>query len=193
VPSHLYSFSFALNPDWTRLCSPQEEIQAYLERVADEYAVPSHIRFGHELLEAVWNERRRLWEIRTSAGDFTAEILISGMGGLSEPALRRRLRRPHRSGGPQSDAGLHRQARATHQGDRRDRGRDRTPRWVGPMLALRGPIQPLMERGVERDPVPLAESLRLADPRSGSGEVIEQDRCSASPRDRTRPERSIST
>jgi cation diffusion facilitator CzcD-associated flavoprotein CzcO len=87
VPSHLYSFSFALNPDWTRLCSPQGEIQAYLERVADEYAVPPHIRFGHEMLEAAWNEQRGLWEIHTSAGDFTAEILISGMGGLSEPAL----------------------------------------------------------------------------------------------------------
>jgi cation diffusion facilitator CzcD-associated flavoprotein CzcO len=87
VPSHLYSFSFALNPDWTHLCSPQEEIQAYLERVADEYEIPPHIRFGHELLEAAWNDERRLWEIHTSAGDVTAEILISGMGGLSEPAL----------------------------------------------------------------------------------------------------------
>jgi cation diffusion facilitator CzcD-associated flavoprotein CzcO len=89
VPSHLYSFSFALNPDWTRLCSPQGEIQAYLERVADEYAVPPHIRFGHEMLESVWDDERRLWEVHTSAGDFTAEILISGMGGLSEPALPR--------------------------------------------------------------------------------------------------------
>ncbi len=87
VPSHLYSFSFALNPDWTRLCSPQAEIQTYLERVAGEYAIPPHIRFGHELLEAAWNDERHLWEIHTSAGNLTAEILISGMGGLSEPAV----------------------------------------------------------------------------------------------------------
>jgi cation diffusion facilitator CzcD-associated flavoprotein CzcO len=87
VPSHLYSFSFALNPDWTHLCSPQAEIQAYLERVAGEHGIPPHIRFGHEMLESAWNEERRLWEIHTSAGDFTAEVLISGMGGLSEPAL----------------------------------------------------------------------------------------------------------
>ncbi len=89
VPSHLYSFSFALNPDWTHLCSPREEIQGYLERVAGAYDVPPHIRFGHEMLEAAWSERRGLWEIHTSAGDLTAEILISGMGGLSEPALPR--------------------------------------------------------------------------------------------------------
>jgi len=87
VPSHLYSFSFALNPDWTRLCSPQAEIQAYLERVAGEHGIPAHIRFGHEMLESAWNEQRQHWEIHTSAGDFTADILISGMGGLSEPAL----------------------------------------------------------------------------------------------------------
>jgi cation diffusion facilitator CzcD-associated flavoprotein CzcO len=87
VPSHLYSFSFALNPDWTRLCSPQGEIEDYLERVADEYAIPPHIRYGHEMLESAWNNERRLWEIHTSAGDFTAEILISGMGGLSEPSI----------------------------------------------------------------------------------------------------------
>ncbi len=87
VPSHLYSFSFALNPDWTRLCSPQAEIQAYLERVADEHGIPPHIRFGHEMLESAWSEERGLWEIHTSGGEFTAEILISGMGGLSEPAL----------------------------------------------------------------------------------------------------------
>ncbi|HEY3960144.1 MAG TPA: NAD(P)/FAD-dependent oxidoreductase [Solirubrobacteraceae bacterium] len=87
VPSHLYSFSFALNPDWTRLCSPQAEIQTYLERVATEHGIPPHIRLGHEMLEAAWNEQRVLWEIHTSAGDFTAEILISGMGGLSEPAV----------------------------------------------------------------------------------------------------------
>ncbi len=87
VPSHLYSFSFALNPDWTRLCSPQAEIEDYLQRVADEHDIPPHIHFGHEMLESAWNEQRQLWEIHTSAGDFTAEVLISGMGGLSEPAL----------------------------------------------------------------------------------------------------------
>ena len=87
VPSHLYSFSFALNPDWTRLCSPQGEIQTYLERVADEHGIPPHIRFGHEMLESAWSEEHQHWQIHTSAGDFTADVLISGMGGLSEPAL----------------------------------------------------------------------------------------------------------
>ena len=35
VPSHLYSFSFAQNPGWTRQYAPQSEILAYLLRAAD--------------------------------------------------------------------------------------------------------------------------------------------------------------
>ena len=64
---------------------------------------------------------------------------------------------------------------AIEDGIERRAARIWAPRWVGPMLALRGLVQPLMERGVERDPAPLAESLRIADPSSGSGEVIDQD------------------
>src|SRR5437764_9549824 len=46
VPSHLYSYSFALTPEWSRRYSPGAEIEAYFERVADEYGVMQHIRFG---------------------------------------------------------------------------------------------------------------------------------------------------
>jgi NAD(P)-dependent dehydrogenase (short-subunit alcohol dehydrogenase family) len=62
---------------------------------------------------------------------------------------------------------------AIEHGIERRAARIWAPRWIGPMLALRGLVQPLMERGVERDPTPLAESMRLADPRSG--EVLEPD------------------
>jgi NAD(P)-dependent dehydrogenase (short-subunit alcohol dehydrogenase family) len=62
---------------------------------------------------------------------------------------------------------------AIERGIERRAARIWAPRWVGPMLALRGLVQPIMERGVERDPAPLAESLRLADP--SSGEVADPD------------------
>src|SRR5262245_40264562 len=39
VPSHLYSYSFALNPHWSRSFSPQREIQDYLRDVAERYGV----------------------------------------------------------------------------------------------------------------------------------------------------------
>ncbi|MDQ4071602.1 MAG: NAD(P)/FAD-dependent oxidoreductase, partial [Actinomycetota bacterium] len=47
VPSHLYSFSFAPNPDWSHTYSRQPEIQEYLRRTAREAGVLAHVRFGH--------------------------------------------------------------------------------------------------------------------------------------------------
>jgi cation diffusion facilitator CzcD-associated flavoprotein CzcO len=87
VPSHLYSFSFAPNADWTRSFSGQPEIQAYIQRTADESGVLSHIHFGTELLEARWVEADRRWSIRTNRGEFTADVLVVGAGPLSEPTL----------------------------------------------------------------------------------------------------------
>jgi cation diffusion facilitator CzcD-associated flavoprotein CzcO len=87
VPSHLYSFSFAPNPGWSRSFSPQPEIWAYLRRVACEFGVLPHVRFGHEVLGATWDEGRRRWLIETSRGSFEAAVLVVGSGALSEPAL----------------------------------------------------------------------------------------------------------
>lgn len=87
VPSHLYSFSFAQNPEWSRLFSPQPEILKYLKRVTDERGIREHIRFNNTLSEARWDEAAGAWMIRTAEGNrYTARVLVSGMGGLSRPA-----------------------------------------------------------------------------------------------------------
>ena len=85
VPSHLYSFSFAPNPSWTSTFSPQREILDYLRDCAERYGVMPHIRFHHELLGADWDEERQRWRLETTAGELTAQTLIAGQGGLSEP------------------------------------------------------------------------------------------------------------
>ena len=87
VQSHLYSYSFAPNPDWTHVYSPQEEIWSYIRRCAEEHGVTDRIRFGHEVVGADWDEERQRWLIETTAGDVEAQFLISGMGPLSHPAL----------------------------------------------------------------------------------------------------------
>jgi cation diffusion facilitator CzcD-associated flavoprotein CzcO len=87
VPSHLYSFSFEPNPGWSRTFSPQPEIWDYLRRCADKYGVTPYIRYGHELTEAAWDEDEQLWRVETSNGTLTADVLVSGVGGLSEPKL----------------------------------------------------------------------------------------------------------
>jgi cation diffusion facilitator CzcD-associated flavoprotein CzcO len=87
VPSHLYSLSFAPNPDWSETYSPQPEIQAYLRRIAEEHGVVERIRFGHELLDARWDDTADRWRLRTAAGPMTADVLVLGIGGFSEPAI----------------------------------------------------------------------------------------------------------
>ncbi len=87
VPSQLYSFSFAPNPDWTRAYSPQAEIRDYLEHVAHDAGVLDRFRFGAEVVEATWDDDEVLWRVRTSAGDLTAQTLIAATGGLSAPRM----------------------------------------------------------------------------------------------------------
>ena len=56
IPSHLYSFSFEQNPEWTRMFAGQVEIQSYLKRCSQKYDLMPHIRLGTRLREAVWDE-----------------------------------------------------------------------------------------------------------------------------------------
>jgi cation diffusion facilitator CzcD-associated flavoprotein CzcO len=89
VESHLYSFSFAPNPDWTRSFSPQPEIWSYLKRCARDFGVLPHIRFRHEVRESVWDEAAQRWRIETSQGSYMASILVLAAGALSEPVVPR--------------------------------------------------------------------------------------------------------
>ena len=87
IPSHLYSFSFAPNPDWTRTYSMQPEIWDYMRRVAEDRGVMPHIRFEHEVTGAAWDEEAQHWSLETSRGEITAEVLVAGVGPLSEPSI----------------------------------------------------------------------------------------------------------
>ncbi len=86
VPSHLYSYSFAPNPGWSRSFSGQQEIWQYLEDVASRYRVRGHIRFGAEVTEARWDDAAARWWLQTTRGPLTAEVLIVAAGPLSEPS-----------------------------------------------------------------------------------------------------------
>jgi cation diffusion facilitator CzcD-associated flavoprotein CzcO len=85
VPSHVYSYSFELNPKWTRGFAPQHEILDYLRHCADKYAVRPHIRFGHEVTDAAWDGNSNRWSLDTNRGRFTADVLVNAGGALSEP------------------------------------------------------------------------------------------------------------
>lgn len=87
VESHLYSFSFALEPTWTRRFSPQPEIWRYLQRCAREFGVLPHVRFHHAVTSAEWDDGAREWRIDTTKGMLTANVLVMATGPLSEPAI----------------------------------------------------------------------------------------------------------
>ncbi|GAA1020240.1 MULTISPECIES: flavin-containing monooxygenase [Amycolatopsis] len=88
VQSHMYSFSYAQNPDWSRSFSPQPEIFDYLKGVADSYRLREKIRFGVEITGAHWDESGRRWTIETKGGaEFSAQFLVAGVGGLHIPQI----------------------------------------------------------------------------------------------------------
>ncbi|MEP6954016.1 MAG: NAD(P)/FAD-dependent oxidoreductase, partial [Solirubrobacteraceae bacterium] len=86
VPSHLYSLSFAPNPDWSSTYSPQPEIRDYLRRTADRFGVRPHLRTGVSVQRADYDEDAQRWKLSTSDGVYSAEVLVSAMGPLTEPS-----------------------------------------------------------------------------------------------------------
>jgi len=87
VPSHLYSFSFAPNPSWSRTYSRQPEIRAYLRDCSERYGLAPHLRLNTEVTSADWDEDAERWDVETSAGRFCARVLVAGMGPLSEAKI----------------------------------------------------------------------------------------------------------
>ena len=87
VPSQLYSFSFAPNPDWSHSFSRQAEIQDYLRRIARQAGVLDRFRFGVTFEAAAWDADADRWRIETSAGPVTARLLIAASGALSDPRM----------------------------------------------------------------------------------------------------------
>jgi cation diffusion facilitator CzcD-associated flavoprotein CzcO len=85
VPSNLYSFSFAPNPEWTHSYPLQPQIQRYLRRCAERFGILEHIRLGCEMQEAAWDGAAGRWRIDTSSGRLSAKVLVAAPGLLSEP------------------------------------------------------------------------------------------------------------
>ncbi|WP_236053375.1 flavin-containing monooxygenase [Streptomyces musisoli] len=87
VPSHLYSFSFAPNPDWPRTFSGQRHIRAYLEHVTDLFGLRPHIRLDSEVKLMTWDNDNLRWNIETTRGSLSADVVVSATGPLSDPKI----------------------------------------------------------------------------------------------------------
>ena len=87
VPSVLYSYSFAPNPDWSRAYPRQREIQEYLRRCAREHDVLGQVRLGVAVLRAEFDDDARLWRVHCSDGSTVlARALVGAVGSLHQPS-----------------------------------------------------------------------------------------------------------
>jgi cation diffusion facilitator CzcD-associated flavoprotein CzcO len=86
IPSNLYSFSFACNPDWDRAYPMRDQILGYLRGCAERSGILPHIRLNSELLGATWVADAQHWELETSTGLLAARVLVAAPGLLSEPS-----------------------------------------------------------------------------------------------------------
>jgi len=88
VPSHFYCYSFEPNPNWSRIYSPQAEIQQYIEHCVDKYDVRPHLVHNSNLTSLVYIENAAVWEAVFEDGQrVRARHVISGAGGLHKPSI----------------------------------------------------------------------------------------------------------
>lgn len=88
VQSHMYSFSFEQNPDWSRWFSGQQEIFGYLKGLVDKYDLRRFIRFGREMVGAQWDAAEGVWTVQDAQGrSYQGRFLVSGVGALHIPNI----------------------------------------------------------------------------------------------------------
>jgi len=86
VPSHLYSYSFAPNPEWSHRFSPGPEILAYFEDVARRYGVDERVQYGKEVTRCAFANGR--WSIEMADGTADeADVVLAATGVLHHPAM----------------------------------------------------------------------------------------------------------
>jgi cation diffusion facilitator CzcD-associated flavoprotein CzcO len=87
VPSHMYSFSFELNPGWSRMFAPQQEIWDYMRRCAQKYDVARKIRYNAAVESLEWDDEQQLWHVALASGEtLDARAVVSGIGALHVPS-----------------------------------------------------------------------------------------------------------
>ncbi|MFC0842487.1 flavin-containing monooxygenase [Streptomyces noboritoensis] len=90
VPASLYSYSFGPRYPWSRRYAPQAEILDYLRSCVAAHGLGPHLRLGEEVVEAVFDEERLLWRLRTAGGEtIEADVFVAACGQLSRPVVPR--------------------------------------------------------------------------------------------------------
>ena len=88
VPSHLYSFSFEPNTEWSRPYPQQPEIQDYLLRVTEKYGLRRYIQFNGDVQALRWSSELEAWQIDIAGTpSIEAKHIILATGPLNKPLI----------------------------------------------------------------------------------------------------------
>ncbi len=88
IPSRLYSYSFAPNPNWSHTYSGSAEILDYIHTMVDEFDIESRIRFGHNVVDIIWNEASGHWHLSIDGhADVRARTVVMASGPLANASL----------------------------------------------------------------------------------------------------------
>jgi cation diffusion facilitator CzcD-associated flavoprotein CzcO len=90
LPSIDYCFAFSREIEqewsWSEQFAAQPELQAYIDFVAQRLDLRKHFQFNTRVTRAVWDEARKLWQVRTERGEvYEARYCIMATGPLSIP------------------------------------------------------------------------------------------------------------
>ena len=64
IPSHAYTYNFALNPDWPKFFSHSPDIFAYLEKVVATFDLRKYMNFNTEVVGCYWQEEKGEWLVK---------------------------------------------------------------------------------------------------------------------------------
>ncbi|EGP86187.1 uncharacterized protein MYCGRDRAFT_60715 [Zymoseptoria tritici IPO323] len=64
IPSHAYTYQFALNPDWPRFFSYSPDIWKYLDRVCNTFDLRKYMTFNTEVIGTYWNDEKGQWTVK---------------------------------------------------------------------------------------------------------------------------------
>ncbi len=92
TPSHLYSFSFEPNGEWSRFFAKRPEVHSYLARLVDKYGIRDGIRFGHEVVRADFDDDTTAWTVEVVDAEgrrttMSAPVLATGVGMVNRPSI----------------------------------------------------------------------------------------------------------
>lgn len=88
MPSHVYQYSFAGNPNWSKFYAGGAEIQEYLKDICWRYDVEKYVRLKHHFEKADWNEETQKWTV-------TVKCLQTNRVRIKDPSIFQSIVRDH--------------------------------------------------------------------------------------------------